>query len=354
MTDISIYDTTLRDGTQREGISLSADDKMKIARRLDEFGMHYIEGGWPGSNPKDAEFFQRVQELRFKTAKLAAFGSTLKKDSRPEDDVNIQTLLAADPAIADPTEPVSLPPGRGEVRFRDVTFGFAPGSAVLRGLDLAIPGGTSLAVVGATGAGKTTLAHLIPRFRDVERGAITLDGVDVRTIALDELRREVAVVFQETYLFSASVRDNIGFGDPDATDEQIRLAARLAQAHDFISDLPAGYDTIVGERGHSLSGGQRQRVALARAVLRDPRVLILDDATSSVDAIVEAEMLAALEQVMRGRTTIIVAHRTSTLALADQVVFLDGGRIVAMGTHAELLAAVPRYGEVLAQAEASR
>jgi len=266
----------------------------------------------------------------------------------------IQTLLAADPAIADPTEPVSLPPGRGEVRFRDVTFGFAPGSAVLRGLDLAIPGGTSLAVVGATGAGKTTLAHLIPRFRDVERGAITLDGVDVRTIALDELRREVAVVFQETYLFSASVRDNIGFGDPDATDEQIRLAARLAQAHDFISDLPAGYDTIVGERGHSLSGGQRQRVALARAVLRDPRVLILDDATSSVDAIVEAEMLAALEQVMRGRTTIIVAHRTSTLALADQVVFLDGGRIVAMGTHAELLAAVPRYGEVLAQAEASR
>ena len=265
----------------------------------------------------------------------------------------IQTLLAEDPAIADPADPVTLPPGRGEVRFRDVGFAYPGGRPVLRGLELTIPGGTSLAVVGATGSGKTTLAHLVPRFRDVDSGAITLDGVDVRTIGLDELRREVAVVFQETFLFSASVRGNIAFGDPEATDEQIRLAARLAQAHDFITDLPAGYDTIVGERGHSLSGGQRQRVALARAVVRDPRVLILDDATSSVDAVVEAEMLAALEQVMRGRTTIIIAHRTSTLAIVDHVVFLDEGRVAAMGTHAELLATVPRYGEVLAQ-EAAR
>ncbi len=265
----------------------------------------------------------------------------------------IQTLLAEDPAIADPEDPVPLPPGRGEVRFHDVSFTYG-GPAVLRGVDLTIPGGTSVAVVGATGSGKTTLSHLVPRFRDVESGAITLDGVDVRTISLDELRREVAVVFQETYLFSASVRDNIAFGDPAASDEQIRLAARLAQAHEFISDLPDGYDTVVGERGHSLSGGQRQRVALARAVLRDPRVLILDDATSSVDAIVEAEMLAALEQVMQGRTTIIIAHRTSTLAIVDQVVFLDEGRIAAIGTHADLLRTVPRYGEVLAQVEAGR
>jgi ATP-binding cassette subfamily B protein len=264
----------------------------------------------------------------------------------------IQSLLGEAPEIADPPDPVPVPPGRGEVRFRDVTFAYPGGAPILDGIDLVIPGGTSVALVGTTGAGKTTLAHLVPRFRDVSEGSIALDGVDVRSLSLDDLRREVAVVFQETFLFSASVRDNIAFGDPDASDEQIRLAARLAQAHEFISELPDGYDTVVGERGHSLSGGQRQRVALARAVVRDPRVLILDDATSSVDAVVEAEMLAALEQVMKDRTTIIVAHRTSTLALADQVVFIDEQGIAAVGPHLELLATVPRYGEVLAQEEA--
>jgi ATP-binding cassette subfamily B protein len=266
----------------------------------------------------------------------------------------IEALLVEAPAIADPPAAAELPAGPGEIRLRGVTFAYPGTPPVLEEIDLLIPGGTSVALVGPTGAGKTTLAHLIPRFRDVDRGSITIDGTDVRSVRLDELRREVAVVFQETFLFSASVAENISFGDPDASGEQVRLAARLAQAHDFITELPDGYDTIVGERGHSLSGGQRQRVALARAVLRDPRVLILDDATSSVDALVEAEMLAALEQVMRGRTTVIIAHRTSTLALVDQVVFLDEGRIAGVGPHNELLATNTRYGEVLAQVEATR
>jgi ATP-binding cassette subfamily B protein len=266
----------------------------------------------------------------------------------------IESLLEEAPEITDPGRPQSLRDGNGEVRFRDVRFAYPDGTDVLHGIDLVIPGGTSVALVGATGAGKSTLAHLVPRFHDATDGIVTLDGCDLRRLALDELRAEVAVVFQETFLFSASVRDNIAFGHPDATEGQIHLAARLAQAHEFICALPDGYDTVVGERGHSLSGGQRQRVALARAVLRDPRVLILDDATSSVDAIVEAEMLAALEQVMQGRTTIIVAHRTSTLDLVDRVVLLDRGRVAAVGTHRELIASVPRYSEVLAQQEADR
>jgi len=265
----------------------------------------------------------------------------------------IQSLLSTAPAIADPDPPEPLRPGPGRIRFSGVCFAYPGGGPILDGVDLVIPGGGSIALVGATGQGKTTLAYLVPRFHDVDEGLITLDGTDIRRVRLDELRSEVAVVFQETFLFSASVRENIAFGDIEASDEQIRLAARLAQAHEFITALPDGYDTVVGERGHSLSGGQRQRVALARAVVRDPRVLILDDATSSVDAIVEAEMLAALEHVMEGRTTIIIAHRTSTLDLVDQVVFMEQGGIVAVGTHRELITSVPRYSEVLAQVEAT-
>jgi ATP-binding cassette subfamily B protein len=181
---------------------------------------------------------------------------------------------------------------------------------------------------------------------------IRIDGVDVRDVALSELRSEVALVFQETFLFSASVAENIRLGDPTADDRTVRSAARLAQAHEFICSMPDGYDTVLGERGATLSGGQRQRIALARSVLRDPRVLILDDATSSVDALVEAEIQSALSRVMEGRTTIIIAHRTSTLGLVDTVVFLEHGRVAAVGVHEDLLASVPRYGEVLASDEA--
>ena len=266
----------------------------------------------------------------------------------------VDELLETHPAVHDPPKPVRLNVGPGEVRFEGVTFTYPGGSPILEGVDLTIKGGASVALVGATASGKTTLAHLIPRFRDPVGGRVAIDGVDVRTLRLEQLRSEVAVVFQETFLFSATVGENISLGAPDASDEEVRAAARLAQAHGFICELPENYDTVVGERGHSLSGGQRQRVALARAVLRDPRVLILDDATSSVDAIVEAEIQTALRKVMAGRTTIIIAHRTSTLALVDEVVFLADGQVVAVGPHEKLLASVPRYAEVLASSEGAQ
>ncbi len=265
----------------------------------------------------------------------------------------VDELLETHPDVHDPRRPELLNPGPGQVVLEDVTFAYPGGPPVLDGVDLTITGGTAVALVGATGSGKTTLSHLIPRFHDPVSGRVLVDGVDVRELGLEQLRSEVAVVFQETFLFSASVLENIALGAPDATEEEVHAAARLAQAHEFICRLPANYETVVGERGHSLSGGQRQRVALARAVLRDPRILILDDATSSVDAIVEAEIQSALRRVMAGRTTIIIAHRTSTLALVDEVVFVEDGAVVAMGPHEELLATVPRYGEVLARSEDS-
>jgi ATP-binding cassette subfamily B protein len=265
----------------------------------------------------------------------------------------IDDLIETDPDIAEPRHPVDLPTGAGEIRFEGVSFEYAGSPEFLHDITMTIPGGTSVGLVGATGAGKTTLAHLIPRFYDVTGGSVAIDGVDVRDVPLDQLRNEVAVVFQETFLFSASIEDNLRVGDPTASDERLRSAARLARAHEFICELPDGYRTVVGERGATLSGGQRQRVGLARGVVRDPRVLILDDATSSVDAVVEAEIQEALRQVMSGRTTVIVAHRTSTLALVDNVAFVEDGRVVAFGPHDQLLREVPRYSEVLAAGDAT-
>jgi ATP-binding cassette subfamily B protein len=260
----------------------------------------------------------------------------------------IDTLLETAPDIREPEHSIPLKPGHGEVRFHDVSFSYPDGMTVLHDVNLTIPGGSSIGLVGATGSGKSTIAHLIPRFYDVTLGSITLDGVDVRDLALDDLRGEVSVVFQESYLFSASIEENIRVGDPMASDKRVRSAARLAKAHDFICGFDDGYETVVGERGSTLSGGQRQRVSLARGVVRDPRVLVLDDATSSVDAIVEAEIQEALRQVMAGRTTVIIAHRTSTLALVDNVAFIEDGVVVAFGSHQELLETVPRYAAVLA------
>ena len=262
----------------------------------------------------------------------------------------IHEILATEPAIVDARDSRSLPMGRGDLRFESVEFAYSPAApAVLRGLSLTIRPGEAVALVGATGSGKTTVARLIPRFYDVDGGRIVLDGVDVRDLKLQELRHAIGIVFEDTFLFSDTVRANIAFADPDASQQRIEEAARLAGADEFIEELPDGYDTELGERGFSLSGGQRQRIALARALIADPRVLILDDATSSVDPTKEHEIREALMTVMAGRTTIVIAHRPATIALADRVVLLDRGTVVAEGTHESLLASSERYRRVLAQ-----
>jgi ATP-binding cassette, subfamily B, bacterial len=262
----------------------------------------------------------------------------------------IDSILSTDPAIHDAPNARPLPDGPGTVRFERVTFGYGRGPAVLDGLDLVIEGGEAVALVGATASGKTTVARLIPRFYDVHAGHVRIDGADVRDVRLNEVRRSVGLVFEDTFLFSDSVRNNIAFVDPEAPTEAVVRAAKLAGADEFVRELPEGYDTIIGEHGYSLSGGQRQRIAIARAVLADPRILILDDATSSVDPTKEHEIRAALAEVMQGRTTIIIAHRPATIALADRVVLIDEGKVVADGTHERLLATSPRYREVLARA----
>jgi ATP-binding cassette subfamily B protein len=239
-----------------------------------------------------------------------------------------------------------LPPGPGEIRFDGVTFGYAADRPVLQEIDLVLAPGRTVALIGHTGSGKTTLAALVPRFYDATEGSVLVDGVDIRDVTRRSLRREIGVISQDPFLFSASVRENIAFGVLEATDEQVERAARAAQAHEFVLELPQGYDTVIGERGITLSGGQRQRLAIARALVIDPRILILDDATASVDATTEARIRDGLAEAMRGRTTIIIAHRLSTIALADEVVVLEQGRIAARGTQAELLTTSAVYREI--------
>ncbi|MFF8694241.1 ABC transporter ATP-binding protein [Streptomyces sp. NPDC015144] len=272
--------------------------------------------------------------------------------------VDMQTSLALfqrifeyldlDVEITEPENPVRLEHIRGEVRFEGVDFSYDKRSGpTLSGIDLTVPAGSSLAVVGATGSGKSTLSYLVPRLYDVTGGRVTLDGVDVRELDFDTLARAVGVVSQETYLFHASVADNLRFAKPDATDAEIEAAARAAQIHDHIAGLPDGYDTLVGERGYRFSGGEKQRLAIARTILRDPPVLVLDEATSALDTRTELAVQEAIDALSEGRTTITIAHRLSTIRDADQIVVLDGGRTVERGSHEELLQQGGRYAALV-------
>jgi ATP-binding cassette subfamily B protein len=248
--------------------------------------------------------------------------------------------------IADRPDAVELPNGGGHLSFEGVGFEYIEGRPVLENIDLDVASGKRIALIGHTGSGKTTLTSLVPRFYDATSGRVTLDGVDVREVTLNSLRHAIGVISQDPFLFSATVRENIMFGAPDLDDADVERIARLAQAHEFVKQLPDGYDTVIGERGITLSGGQRQRLAIARALAVDPRVLILDDATASVDASTEARIRIGLREAMRNRTTLIIAHRLSTIALADEIVVLDDGRIAARGTHEELLVTSQVYRDI--------
>jgi ATP-binding cassette subfamily B protein len=256
-------------------------------------------------------------------------------------------LLDTTPAVTDAPGAYDLPELRGEIRFDAVRFGFWRSEPVLDGFDLRVAPGEVVALVGASGSGKSTAALLLSRFHDPQEGAVRIDGHDVRDVTLASLRSQIGMVFEESFLFSESLRDNIAYGRPDATDEEVEAAARAAEAHEFILRLPEGYDTVVGERGLTLSGGQRQRVALARALLSDPRILVLDDATSAVDAKVEESIHATLRRVLHEHTTLLVAHRRSTLRLADRIAVMDAGRVIDDGTHAELMGRCPLYRRLL-------
>jgi ATP-binding cassette subfamily B protein len=266
--------------------------------------------------------------------------------------VRISEVMTTQSEIVEVAQPKQLPISSSEtlgaVKFDKVVFGYNPDFPVLRNFNVEIKGGESIAIVGATGSGKSTIARLLLRFYDAQSGHVFVDGIDVRKLKLSDLRQQIGLVFEDTVLFNDSVRSNISFAKPNSSNEEIERAAKLSGAHDFILQLPRGYDTVIGERGFSLSGGQRQRIAIARAIVADPRVLVLDDATSAVDPSKEGEIREAMKTVMSGRTTIVIAHRPGTIALADRVILLDDGKVAAVGVHDELVASNARYREVLA------
>jgi ATP-binding cassette subfamily B protein len=258
-------------------------------------------------------------------------------------------ILDENPEIVERPGAYDLVDVRGQLDFNHVTFTYDNGAEILRDFEAHISPGETVAIVGRTGSGKSTVARMLTRFYDVTDGAITIDGHDLRDVTLTSLRENVGVVLDEPFLFSISIRDNIAYGQPDASLEDIQAAARAANADEFIIRLPEGYDTVVGERGYTLSGGQRQRIAIARTLLLNPPVLILDDATSAIDVHVESGIYEALRGLLTQRTTIVIAHRISTIALASRVLVLDEGHVIASGTHEELLENEPLYSEILAQ-----
>jgi ABC-type multidrug transport system fused ATPase/permease subunit len=322
------------------------------------------------------QFTQFYLYLNMLIGPMRSLGVTLGLAQRATaSGARIFQVLDREPRIVQAPDARELPPGNGHVQFRDVTLRYdeadefgavhsprelsldrdsdgaiaarRPARDVLSNVDLDVPAGTTVALVGSTGSGKTSLVSLISRLYDATEGSVALDGADVRDVELASLRRTVAIVSDDPFLFSASVAENIAYGRPDAGRDEIETAARRAQAYDFVAALPQGFDTRVGERGLSLSGGQRQRLAIARALLADPRVLVLDDATSSVDASTEQAIKLALDEAMAGRTTFVIAHRLSTISLADEIVVLDHGRVVAHGDHEHLLGESELYREIV-------
>jgi ATP-binding cassette subfamily B protein len=318
-------------------------------------GLVILYGGWLGVHGKITvgELFTFTSFIALLQAPFMILGFMLMLAQRAEASAGrIFEILDYTPELRERLAAVDLVDPRGAVRFDDVTFSYGEDSGrVLDGFSLDLSAGETVALVGRTGIGKSTVARLLPRFYDVTGGAVRIDGIDVRDLTFESLRAAIGLVLDEPFLFSESVAANIAYGRPDAPRAEVVAAARAAGAHEFIEKLADGYDTVIGERGYTLSGGQRQRIAIARTLLVNPRILILDDATSSIDVQVELEIHDALRTLMRGRTTLIIAHRLSTISLADRVLLMENGRITADGDHNELMRTVPAYAEVLARAE---
>jgi ATP-binding cassette subfamily B protein len=291
--------------------------------------------------------FSAYLALMVAPVRMLTYLITLGQETRASV-IRVFEMIDSRPVITEKPGAAALPADATGAELDDVYFGYQPGQPVLTGLSLRAEPGETLALIGASGSGKSTISLLLARFYDVTSGAVRVGGYDVRDVTLDSLRAAIGLVLEDSFLFSDTVRANIAYGRPDATLEQVIAAARAAEAEEFITELPEGYDTVIGEQGLSLSGGQRQRIALARALITDPRILVLDDATSSIDPRMEAEIHATLHRVMQGRTTLLIAHRRSTLQLADRIAVLDGGRVLDVGSHEELMARCPRYRLLLA------
>jgi ATP-binding cassette subfamily B protein len=312
-------------------------------------GQSFVHGGHAISIGTVVAFTQLQTRLLFPIQSLLSTGADVETSLALFDRIFEYLDLPID--IVEKAHPVILRPAEvlGEVRFESVSFRYGEEAWTLRDIDLVVPAGTRTAIVGETGAGKTTLGYLVARLYEPQEGRVTIDGVDVRDASLESLAATVGVVSQETYLFHATVRENLRFARPDASDEEIEEAVRTARIHDLIASLPDGYDTVVGERGYRFSGGEKQRMAIARTILRNPPVLVLDEATSSLDTQTEAAVQAELERLAEGRTTVTIAHRLSTVRDADQIVVLDHGRIVERGRHDELIERGGTYAALVAR-----